>query len=94
MRAEQPTKLCKSRWKIRITVKPVKPPSPLVVITNHPKAVLSWLSRLFYVRCCSIFKCVKCFNFNIFCVSNLSNSVTVTELSSVRDRAAKSFYHL
>ena len=32
-----------------------------VIITGRPNAVLPLRFRLFYVRCCSIF---KCFNFN------------------------------
>ena len=34
---------------------------PPVIITNHHKAVLLLLFHLFYVWCCSVF---KCFNFN------------------------------
>ena len=35
--------------------------NPIVIVTGHPKAVLSLRFHLFYVWCCSIF---KCFNFN------------------------------
>ena len=35
--------------------------SPPVIITDRPKAVLSLRFHLFYVRCCSVF---KCFNLN------------------------------
>ena len=34
---------------------------PPVIITGHPKAVLLLRFHLFYVWCCSVF---KCFNFN------------------------------
>ena len=37
------------------------PPLPPVIITDRPNAVLSLRFHLFYVRCCSVF---KCFNFN------------------------------
>ena len=47
-----------------------------------PKAVLLLRFHLFAVRCCSIFKCFKCFNFNTS-VSDLFNSVKVTELPLV-----------
>ena len=55
--------------------------SPPIIITDRPKAVLSLRFHLFYVRCCSVF---KCFNFN---------TSVLTELPPVWERAANSAYH-
>ena len=62
MQAEQPTKLCKPQRKTRVKVGARKTGlNPPVIVTGRPKAVLSLRFHLFYVLCCSIFKCV---NFN------------------------------
>ena len=42
------------------------------------KAILLLQFHLCYVRCCLIFKCFKCSNFNN-CVSNFFNLVEVTQ---------------
>ena len=59
-----------------------------VAITDHSKAVLSSRFYLFYVRCCSIFKCffILTHTFVQFI------SVTVTESPPVSERAVNSGY--
>ena len=37
--------------------------NPPVIMSGRPKAVLSLMFHLFYVRCCSMFKCLN-LNFN------------------------------
>ena len=80
MRAVQPRKLCKPRRKARMKAGTRKTGlNPTAIITGHPKAILLLRFHLLYVRCLSIF---KCYNFNTP-VSNLFNSVKVTELPPV-----------
>ena len=64
--------------------------SPPVIITDRPKAELPVRFHLFNVPCCSIFKCC---NLTLPCVL-LFNSVKVTELPPVWERAANSVYPL
>ena len=65
MRAEQANKLCKPRRRMGVKVWFQKFGLSLqVIITDRPKTVISLRFYLFYVRCCSIFTCFKCFNFN------------------------------
>ena len=64
--------------------------SPPVIITGRSKAVLSLRFHLFYVRCCSVF---KCFNLTFLFVL-LFNLMKFTELPPVWERAANSAYHL
>ena len=52
MRAEQPAKLCKPRWRMRVKVR---------AVTGRPKAVLSLRFHLLSVRCCSFCNSFKCF---------------------------------
>ena len=62
MQAEQPTNLCKPQRKMNMNVWARKTGlNPPVIVTGCPKAILSLGFHLFYVWCCSIF---KCFNFN------------------------------
>ena len=44
-----------------VPVKPVDPSPRPAIVTGRPKAELSLRFSLFYVWCCSVF---KCFNFN------------------------------
>ena len=55
-----------------------------------PKAVLSLRFHLFYVWCCSNF---KCFHEN-FCVSDLFGLVKMAQLPPVLERAADLACHL
>ena len=64
--------------------------SPSVIIIDLPKAVLSLRFHLFYVQCCSLF---KCFNLTLLCVL-LFNLVKLTELQPVWERTANSAYYL
>ena len=49
-----------------------------MAIPKLTKAILLLQFHLCYVRCCLIFKCFKCSNFNN-CVSNFFNLVEVTQ---------------
>ena len=62
------------------------PPQHTVIISDRPKAVLPLQFHLFYVQCCSVF---KCFNLTLLCVL-FFNLVKLTELPPVWERTAYS----
>ena len=66
MRAEQPAGLCTPWWRMGVKVGATWARfGPPVIVAGRPVAVLSLRFHLFYVRCCSVFKCVD-FNSSVF----------------------------
>ena len=58
---------------------------PPAIITDRPNAVLSLRFHLFYVRCCSVFKCFHC-------NTSVCPIISFSELNRVATCLGKSCY--